>query len=90
MIVGILVKWLLHYAGDNQWFPMPMPGGLNQVTVHPSDELEGDLFGAHRFTLAMIGTTAEAFVGHRNHHAERPLVALGLTLRQRVEVGNFG
>ena len=25
-----------------------------------------------------------------DHHAERALVALGLTLRQGVEVGNFG
>ena len=89
MIVGILVKWLLHYAGDNQWLPMPMPGGFNQVTVHPSDELEGDLFGAHRFTLAMIGTAAEAFVGHGDHHAESSLIALRLTLRQRIQVGNF-
>jgi hypothetical protein len=32
----------------------------------------------------MIRTTAEVFVGQRDHHAESPLVALRLTLLQCV------
>jgi hypothetical protein len=38
----------------------------------------------------MICATAEVFVRHCNHHAEGPLVALGLTLWKNVELGNFG
>jgi hypothetical protein len=86
----ILVGWLLHNAGHNQWFPAAAPCRSNQITIHLSDELKGYLLGAHRFTLAMIRATAKVFVHHRDHHAENPLVALGLTLRKGVEVGNFG
>jgi hypothetical protein len=38
----------------------------------------------------MIRATAEVFVCHRDHHAESPRVALGLTLRKCVEMGDFG
>jgi hypothetical protein len=70
--------------GDNQWFPVAVPYRSHQIAVHPSDELEGYLLRAHHFTLAMIRTTAEVFVGHRDHRAESPLVTLGLTLPQCV------
>jgi hypothetical protein len=82
--------WLLYNGGYNQWFPAATPCRSNQIAVHLSDELKGYLLGAHRFTLAMIRATAEVFVHHRHHHAESSLVALGLTLRKGVEVGNFG
>src|SRR5258708_785565 len=88
--MAILVVWLLHNAGDDQWFPVAMRQRAHQVAVHPSDELKGYLLWANRFTLAMIGATAEEFVGHCGHHADSALVALGLTLRQRVEVSKFG
>jgi hypothetical protein len=85
----ILVGWLLHNAWHNQWFPVAAPYRSKQITVHLSDELKRYFFWAHGFALAMIRATAEVFVRHRDHHAEGPLVALGLTLRKRVEVGNF-
>jgi len=84
-LVDILVEWVLHNAEDKQWFPVAAPCRSNQITVHLSDELERYLLGAHRFTLAMIRATAEEFVGHRDHHAESPLVTLG----KRVEVSDF-
>jgi len=49
MLMAILVVWLLHNAGDNQWFPVAVPGGPNQITVQLSDELQGYLLGANRF-----------------------------------------
>ena len=90
MLMAILVVWLLHNAGDNQGLPMAVRQSAHQIPVHPSDELERDLFRADRPALAMIGATAEVFVGHRGHHTERALVALGLSLWQGVEVGKFG
>src|SRR4029077_5327841 len=63
---------------------------LNQITVHLANELKRYLLRAHRFTLTMIRTTAEVFIHHCDNHAERPLIALGLTLRKRVKVPNFG
>ena len=90
LLVGILVKWVLNHAGDHQWFPVPMPDCSHQIAVHLADELEGYFLRTHHCTLAVIRATAEAFVRHRGHHAESPLVALGLTLRKRIEVGEFG
>jgi hypothetical protein len=66
------------------------PYRSHRIAVHLPDELEGDLLGAYGFTFAMIRATPEAFVRHCDHQAESPLIALGLTLRQRIEVGNFG
>ena len=80
--MAILVEWLLFNAGDDQWFPMSARQRPHQIAVHPSDELDGYLLWADRLTLAMIRATAEVFVGHGGHHAERALVALRLTLRQ--------
>lgn len=54
----------------------------NQVAVHLSDELDGNLLGANRFALAMIGATAEKFVGHGRDHAQRAAIALRLSLRK--------
>jgi len=85
----MLVRWLLHNAGRDQWFSVAAQCRSNQIAVRRSDELKGYLLGAHRFTLAMIRATAEVFVHHRGDHAESALVALGLTLRKGVEVGNF-
>jgi len=86
----MFVEWLLYNAGDNQWLSVAAPYRSHQIAVHLPDELEGYPLGAYRFTFAMIRATAEPFVRHGDHHAEGPLVALGLTLRQRVEVRNFG
>jgi hypothetical protein len=82
--------WLLHNAGNIQWFPAAAKYRLNQITVHLANELKRYLLGAHRFTLTMIRTAAEVFIHHCDNHAERPLIALGLTLRKRVKVPNFG
>src|SRR5258705_13683226 len=68
MLMAILVVWLLHNAGDNQWLPMAVRQSAHQIPVHPSDELERYLFRADRRALAMIGATAKVFVGHRGHH----------------------
>jgi hypothetical protein len=86
----MLVEWLLSSARDNQGFPVATPYCSNQIAVHRSNELEGDFLGAHGFTLAMIRATAEVFVCHGDDHAESPLIALGLPLRKRVEMSNFG
>src|SRR5260370_41998724 len=88
-LARVLVRWMLHDTGDNQWFTMAMPCGANQVAVHPSDELKRYFLGAHRFTLAMIRAAAEEFGFHRGYHADGSLVALRLTLRKRVEVREF-
>src|SRR4030095_5519783 len=90
MLLAIFVEWLLHNAGDDQWFPVAVRQWAHQIAGHPSDDLEGYLFGAHRRALAMIGATAEVSVGHGGHHPERALIALGLTLRQSGEVSKFG
>jgi hypothetical protein len=38
----------------------------------------------------MIRTAAEVFIHHGDYHPESPLIALGLTLRKGVEMGDFG
>ncbi len=88
--MAIFVECVLPYAGDFQRFPVAVRERPHQIAVHPSDELDGNLLWTNRATLAMIRATAEIFVGHGGYHAERALVALGLTLWQRVEMSNFG
>ncbi len=34
------MEWLLHMAGDDQWFPVAARQRAHQVAVHPSDELD--------------------------------------------------
>src|SRR5690349_8456907 len=89
MLVGILMKWMLHHAGDHQGLSVAVPERSHQITVHLADELEGNLLRTHHGTLTMIRAAAEALVGHRSYHADGPLIALGLTLRQRIEVSKF-
>src|SRR5258706_13400427 len=89
MLMGILMKWLLHHAGDHQGFSVSMPERWYQIAVHPADEFERYLLRTHYRALAMIRATAEALVRHRGHHAESPLVALRLTLRQRIQMSNL-
>src|ERR1700746_212141 len=79
----ILVRRLLCNARYLQWFAAAAKYRLKQVTVHFANELK-DLLGANRLTLSMIGAAAKVFIHHRDHHTESPLIALGLTLRQRV------
>jgi hypothetical protein len=55
----MLVERFWPNIGDNQWFPVTVPYRSHQTAVHPSDELEGYLLRTHRFTLAMIRTTAK-------------------------------
>ena len=59
-----------------------MECGANQVAVHLSDELDGDFLGANGFAFAMIRATAEEFIGHGRHHAQRATIALRLSLRE--------
>ena len=66
-----------------------MPERSNEVAVQLADELNRDLFGTYRFAFAVIRATAETLVSHCGYHAERPLVALRLTLGERVQVSNF-
>ena len=66
---GILMGWLLHNAGNIQWFPAAAKYRLNQITVHLANELKRYLLRAHRFTLTMIRTTAEVFIHHCDNHA---------------------
>ena len=64
-------------------------GCVDEVAIHPADELDGDFLGANRLTLAVIGATAEDFLRHRGDHVQRALIALRLSLRKRVEVRDF-
>jgi hypothetical protein len=59
-----------------------MPERSNEVAVQLADELYRDLFGTYRFAFAVIRATAENLVSHCGDHADRPLVALRLTLRE--------
>ena len=86
---GIL-RCVLHDSGDNQRLAAATQCRANQVTVHLSDELERYFLWANRFTLAMIRAAAKEFGIHRGHHPHGSLIALGLTLGERIEVGEFG
>ena len=86
---GIL-RCVLHDSGDNQRLAAATQCRANQVTVHLSDELERYFLWANRFTLAMIRAAAKEFGIHRGHHPDGSLIALGLTLGERIEVGEFG
>src|SRR5208337_3808026 len=90
MLVRVLRGWHLENAGDDKWLPVPVPEGSDQIAVHLADEFQRYLFGTYRFTFAVIRAAPKEFVSHRGHHAEGPLVALRLTLRERVQVSNFG
>ena len=89
MLVGILMKWVLYHAGGHQGFSVSMPERSYQIAVHPADEFERYLLRTHYRALAMIRAAAEALVRHRGDHAESPLIALGLTLRQRIQMSNL-
>ncbi len=86
----LIVRWMLHDTRDNQRLTVAIERRANQVTVHPSDELKRYFLGANRFTFAMIRAAAKVFGLHRGHHANGSLIALRLTLGERVEVGEFG
>jgi hypothetical protein len=81
---------MFHDGGDDQRFAAAARHCVNQVIVHPADELERYFLWAHRFTLAMVRATAEQLGSHRGHHTDGSLVALRLTLRERVEMSEFG
>src|SRR5579863_1134684 len=89
-LVRVLSRWQLHDAGNNQWLPVSVPDRSHQITVHLPDELQRYPFGAYRFAFSMIGAAPEEFILHRGHHAQGPLVALRLPLRQRIQVTDFG
>src|SRR4051794_37576621 len=58
---------------------------LHEVAVHQRDEVDRDLFGARRFALAVVRARTEVRL-HRLDHADRAVPALGLTLRQQVQM----
>src|SRR5258706_10480954 len=89
LFVSVLAGWQLHNAGNFKRLPVPVPERSNEVAVQLADELDRDLFGTYRFAFAVIRATAENLVSHCRYHAERPLVALRLTLRERVQVSDF-
>jgi len=82
MLVSVLAGWQLHNTGNFKRLPAPVPERSNEVAVQLADELNRDLFGTYRFAFAVIRATAEKLVPHCGYHAERPLVALRLTLRE--------
>ena len=49
--------------------PVAVPRRSNQIAVRLSDELQGYLLGAHRFTIPMIRATAEVFIRQLIHKA---------------------
>src|SRR4051794_25295124 len=59
------------------------------VAVHAGDEIDGDFFGADRFTLAVHSAASEVLF-HDLYHAHDALVALGLALGQEAEVRDLG
>ena len=67
-------------------FAAAMKSGVDQVAVHPPDELDWNLLGTHGLAFAMIRATPEKFLGHGRDHVRRSLVALRLPLRQRIEM----
>ena len=81
LLVRVFGRWQLHNAGNDQRFPVSVPESSNQIAVHISDELQRYPLGAYRFAFAMVRAASEEFISHRGHHAQRPLVALWLTLR---------
>ena len=82
--------WLLHDAGNVQWFPAATKYRLKQIAVHLADELKRYLLWTHGFTLTMIRTATEVFIHHGDNHAKSPLIALRLSLRKGVKVPDFG
>src|SRR4051812_45436153 len=60
-----------------------------QVLVELGDHVERDLLGAGRGALADVGAAAEALVVVLGHHADHPVVPLGLSLRELAEVGDL-
>src|SRR5437764_1992621 len=82
-----------------RWCCLPRPYGLRSppvlepghdvVAVHAGDEIDGDLFRAHRLALAEHGAAPEVLL-HHPHHVEHALVALGLSLRQKSQVRDLG
>src|SRR3546814_7279680 len=63
--------------------------GLGVVTVHVGDEVDRDLLRARLLALTVVGAGTEELL-HGVDHGGDPLVALGLALREQVEVVGLG
>ena len=59
-----------------------MQCGVDEIAIHPADELEGNFFGANRFAFAMVRATSENFMRHSSDHIRGSLIALRLPLRK--------
>src|SRR5262245_15091364 len=64
--------------------------GLEIVAVHAGDEVDRDLLGTDGLALGEVGAGAEAFLLHRLDHGAGALGALGLALRQEIQVRDLG
>src|SRR6185295_18947816 len=58
--------------------------GFQEVAVQARDEVDRDPLRADRLSLGEVRAAAEALAFHRLDQAERPLLALGLALRQEA------
>ena len=63
---------------------------LAVLAVQLADHLDRDLLRAGGLALAVVGAAAEPLGVHLADHAPRPVEALGLALRQQVEVRDLG
>jgi hypothetical protein len=82
MFVSVLGNRQLHNTGNLKRLPVPVPERSNKMAIQLANEFYRNLPGTYRFAFAVIRTTAEGLVSHCGYHAERPLVALRLTLRE--------
>src|ERR1035437_10961340 len=63
-----------------------MQCGVDEIAIHPADELDGNFLGTNRFAFAMVRATSKNFLRHSGDHTQGSLIALRLSLRKRVEV----
>src|SRR5215831_12412879 len=70
--------------------PEPVDHRLAVLAVELADHLQRDLHRADRLALPVPGTAAEALGVHRRDHVPRPVEALGLALREKVQVRHLG
>ena len=63
--------------------------GSRVFPVQPRNEGRADLGGANRFALIVIGAIAEAQLVHFSDHSKDTSAAVGLTLGEQSEMGDF-
>ena len=81
-----LLSRMARHADDGEGLAVTMDGRSDQVAVEPRDEFQRDLLGADGLAFGVIGAGSELLARHGGYHVQRSRVALGLALRQHVEV----